>query len=287
MILDLYERVNDLVVMDILSIRNRKHYSLVCSLGHSVNVRSDSLKPSRVCRTCYNKSKKLSYLKRVPSILQGDTKGQLKVLEVLPNKPYEKAKVLTICTCGNKQEMFACNFTKNTQSWSCGNCVPYHKYVGDTLILYCTVGSDDLEIIIDKEDNLLLLENFWGIHRDAFNNYVRFSTEGRTFLHRVITNCPDDMFVDHINGNGLDNRKCNLRVVGKRENSRNTKRNKNSSSGKMGVYYREDSGKWRAFINGESGRINLGTFPTREEAIKVREDAESFYGYHENHGRVT
>lgn len=285
--LGLYTKINDLVVMDIIKKGSRKYYKLVCSFGHSVDVRTDSLKGSRVCGVCYKKNKRLSSLKRSPSMYGGYTKGQLKVVELLPRKPYEDARVITLCTCGNRQTMLVSNLISTTQSWSCGRCIPYHGYKGDTLHIYYEVGGYKSELMADKEDTHLVLKNSWTIHKETYNDYVRRSTGDRTFLHRILTNCPDDMFVDHINGNGLDNRKCNLRVVDKKENARNTKRNKNSSSGKMGVYFREDSSKWRVFINGDDGRENLGTYSNKEDAIRVREEAETFHGYHENHGRVT
>ena len=284
--LDLYSKVNDLVVMGFTKKRGRAYYNMSCSFGHSEEVRCDSLKDSRVCSVCRRKDKRLSSLKRVASVYEGYIKGQLKVLTILPKTPYNVAKVLTECTCGNRQTMLTTNIVSTTQSWSCGRCSPYYKYEEDTLHVYYEGVGYKSELIVDKEDAPLILGISWTIHRGDYTSYMRHPTGDRVLLHRILTNCPDGMLVDHINGDGLDNRKCNLRVVSSKENTRNTKRNKNNSSGKMGVYYRGDSSKWRAVINGEYGREDLGNFSTKEEAIRIREDAEIFHGYHENHGRV-
>ena len=76
-------------------------------------------------------------------------------------------------------------------------------------------------------------------------------------LHRIIMNCIDDKVVDHINGNTLDNRKTNLRVVTKRENSTNLHNCKN-------IYY--EKGKYGVRIN----RKRYGRYEKIEDAIKVR-----------------
>ncbi len=90
--------------------------------------------------------------------------------------------------------------------------------------------------------------------------------------------------VDHINGNGLDNRWCNLRVVTASENSRNMRRPVNNTSGAIGVHWRSDCQKWRAFIKSGGKQIRVGLFVTFDEAVKARKDAERQLSFHENHG---
>jgi hypothetical protein len=106
------------------------------------------------------------------------------------------------------------------------------------------------------------------------------------YEHRIIwtmTNgeIPDDMVIDHINGNALDNRISNLRVVTPSINSRNRKVGKNNTSGKTGVYYYKPKEKWRAhiFTGNTKHALVLGTFDTKEEAIAARKGAEKILGY--------
>ena len=84
-------------------------------------------------------------------------------------------------------------------------------------------------------------------------------------MHREIMHPINGMYVDHINHDGLDNRKCNLRNVTHRENMLNMK--KMSNAGYRGVY--KDKKKFRARIYKNGKTIHLGSFNTAEEAYQV------------------
>lgn len=70
------------------------------------------------------------------------------------------------------------------------------------------------------------------------------------FMHRVVNKTPKGCFTDHINGNKLDNRRCNLRNATKAQNSTNQpKRNMKTISVFKGVCIHRLSGLWRARVN--------------------------------------
>lgn len=96
-----------------------------------------------------------------------------------------------------------------------------------------------------------------------------------------------DLHIDHINGDTLDNRLINLRAVTRRINQKNTKLRADSTSGVTGVSFHKQYGKWEAYIHDKGRKIVLGYFDDHEEAVKVRKNANSQYGFHENHGRST
>jgi len=83
--------------------------------------------------------------------------------------------------------------------------------------------------------------------------------------------------VDHINGDTIDNRIENLRASTPAKNALNRKIQINNSSGCTGVVCVSKSFRWRATIQVNYNKINLGTFSSREEAIKARQDGEKRY----------
>jgi len=91
--------------------------------------------------------------------------------------------------------------------------------------------------------------------------------------------------VDHINGDPLDNRYENIRVVAECENHKNTRLPRRNQSGFIGVRWNKASRKYVANISVNGKKLHLGLFNCIEEAVGARRLAEVQYGYHPNHGR--
>lgn len=107
------------------------------------------------------------------------------------------------------------------------------------------------------------------------NGYVLGSSPGtsdKVFLHRVIMETPGGLYVDHINSNKLDNRKCNLRNCTKSQNASNRVGRKKVSGVK-----RVSSGRYQASLTHNYKPIYLGTFDTEREAIEARLAGEKKY----------
>mgnify|MGYP003653768617 CR=1 FL=1 len=85
-------------------------------------------------------------------------------------------------------------------------------------------------------------------------------------LHRVIMGEPHGWQVDHIDGDGLNNRRNNLRLATFGQNSQNRRINSNNKSGFKGVCFHKHSGKWRGQIRSNYKTISLGYFASPEEA---------------------
>ena len=93
-------------------------------------------------------------------------------------------------------------------------------------------------------------------------------------MHREIMNAPEGLVVDHINRNGLDNRKVNLRLATAMQNVWNSKRNVNTDSSKYkGVSWDKNKHKWRASIGIDRKTKHLGYFEDEKMAAKAYDKA--------------
>lgn len=89
------------------------------------------------------------------------------------------------------------------------------------------------------------------------------------YLHRQIMNAPKGMDVDHINGDTLDNRKCNLRICTRSENLRNRPKDPDNTSGYKGVHWSKKYNKWQSKIVLQRKTIHLGFFDDPIEAARA------------------
>jgi hypothetical protein len=145
---------------------------------------------------------------------------------------------------------------------------------------------DNEIILIDLQDIDLIKQFHWKIQIKSNCKYVidKFDNKGKTAiirLHRVIMGVDKLDWklvqVDHINGNGLDNRRENLRLVTPSQNMFNSKKPKNNTSGYKGIDYSKAEKKYRARIGVLNKRINLGSFKTALEAAKAYDEAAKIY----------
>lgn len=90
--------------------------------------------------------------------------------------------------------------------------------------------------------------------------------------------------VDHINGNGTDNRWCNLRLSDSKDNSKNVRKASNNTSGFTGVSKLKGRDVWRAYIKINQKTIWLGRFSSLEAAAKARSDANKLFEFRDGHG---
>jgi hypothetical protein len=134
--------------------------------------------------------------------------------------------------------------------------------------------------LCDREDFNYLSRFRWALGSPASGQMYPVTQIGNTKIpmHRMVIGHVGKLNeVDHINRDGFDNRKCNLRVCSRSQNLRNRDAKKGRSRFK-GVWP-TDSGRWRAHIKVEGKRISLGTFEREEQAAAAYDSAaEKYHG---------
>lgn len=124
-------------------------------------------------------------------------------------------------------------------------------------------GTIHHHTIIDASDADTLLEHHWYFD----GRYPACRINGiQHRMHRVLLNPPHGKEVDHINGNTLDNRRDNLRVVTHAINGKNTP-GRGGTSKYRGVSWDKARGQWRAQAKLDFRAKFLGRFDTEEEAV--------------------
>jgi hypothetical protein len=141
-----------------------------------------------------------------------------------------------------------------------------------------------LVALVDDEDEWVTQWKWYAMARPRTTYVSRNDVLGSRYrvsylLHRELMNAPCNKEVDHRNGDGLDNRRTNLRFATPAQNARNRPLQRNNTSGVRGVHWYASKGKWRARIKVNNKYIDLGLFNDLQSAARVREAAAlKYYG---------
>lgn len=142
---------------------------------------------------------------------------------------------------------------------------------------------------IDDVDMHLFSGKTWRVYKYGTKKYLKWvgsknSVQFIVSIHRVILGAGDGEIVDHINGNSLDNRRCNLRVVSAEKNQRNRFVN---STGKTKSIFKGVSkyrNKWTARIKVGGVSIYIGSYGSEFEAAYSYDIAS--LALHKEYGRT-
>ena len=155
--------------------------------------------------------------------------------------------------------------------------------------------------IVDDEDYERLSANKWRAHKEGRAFYAvrseRIKTgprrERQVRMHAVIAATPPGMETDHVDGDGLNNRRSNLRVVTPQQNQRNQRNKRHGCSSRFrGVTLHKPTGKWQAAINTGARTVYLGLFVDEIDAARAfdiasQERDPDYYALNFPHGEVS
>lgn len=136
--------------------------------------------------------------------------------------------------------------------------------------------------IVDPEDYASLSKYRWHANKGRFTYYAqrrvwdaKNKKELTIRMHREVLDVPDFLFVDHINRNGLDNRKANVRPAKHWQNVCNRPKSPRTKSRSKyrGLTWHKAKGKWHARIRFTGRTKSLGYFDNETDAAKAYDKA--------------
>lgn len=152
-------------------------------------------------------------------------------------------------------------------------------------VIIVTKNNIETQVIVDDEDYITLRRMSWNLNRDG---YAISTIEGHLQrMHSYLMKSEPQQIVDHNNGNRIDNRKSNLRIVTVQQNNMNRGKTKTKTSSKyIGVRKKSNliEKVWEATITFDGKQLYLGCFKTEEEAARVR-DSKAIE-YHGEYARL-
>ena len=157
-----------------------------------------------------------------------------------------------------------------------------NKKYGD---IFFNIDDEDLEKVKRYKWYFVKKQNFGYIFTLLGKKYNK-----TLYLHRYLINANDGDIVDHIDRNGLNNTKSNLRIVTAKENSFNKTKHKNATSKYKGVsvHYKNNIKYIRARIVYKRKIINLGNFKTEIEAgLAYNTKAKELFGEYANLNNIS
>lgn len=146
-----------------------------------------------------------------------------------------------------------------------------------------------MDCIIDKDDYDHIKNHRWYIRKQANHFYCELTINGsKVKIHKLITHTGKDETIDHINRNGLDNRKVNLRITTTSINGRNSIGYPTNTTGFTGVSYSKIQGRFYVYWRDDKGKQATRTLYISEnntyknclqQAIVIRYENAIKYGY--------
>ncbi len=133
--------------------------------------------------------------------------------------------------------------------------------------------TDGKIAIIDDEDYALISRYKWKPEVHGKRIYAVTKSSPIKRMHRLIMKAKDGQIIDHINGDGLNNTRANLRICGISDNAKNKRKQTNNKTGFKGVSWKTDKKRFSASIGVDTKRIHVGYFDCPFKAARAYDEA--------------
>jgi len=174
-----------------------------------------------------------------------------------------------VCDCTNRVVVRSDSLTsKRRPTTSCGRCPNRTELFGDATVIWLGYKNYEVPCFIDATDFPLVRDyNWYATGRDAAHLYAHCTTDrpNPVFMHEIIFGGKNP---DHIDFDGLNNRRSNLRTASPSESVWHRRLSKNNTTGHKGLR-RDPSGKFNVRIMVDGKLHHLGTFDTAIEAARA------------------
>ena len=277
-----------------------------CGSHKSIAVQSIKRNKSSKCNICNNNFGKNENVKGYSKNLVGQKFGSLTVVKFAYSKGTHSYWEC-LCDCGEIC-IKSITFLKKSINKMCSNCIETYSRI-ENVICSMNINKDGriihkIKFANDKRNKYEKIDGYIKINEkilidesdlsfiDSFERYISVDSRGYAYfsyqnrdiyIHRLLTNVPlfyekDNTYVcDHINGNRLDNRRSNLRIIQKKDNAVNCGKRKDNKSGYKGISWLARLNKWQVNIQFQKQNHYIGVFENFEDAVKARKEAEIKY----------
>ncbi len=139
---------------------------------------------------------------------------------------------------------------------------------------FAQVDDSDYDFLMQWKWHAELRDKIWYARRGRL---ISDSSHGNLYMHRIIMKPVRELVVDHIDHNGLNNQKSNLRICTRQQNQFNGSKQENSTSGFYGVRWDKARTKWCAELKINSKKVYMKRFSCEIEAAKAYDEVAKKY----------